>query len=243
MLVNENDKPRSTNGVPSSEEVRRRLEDIRTRIASAGREPREIEVVAVTKGFGPEHVVCAMSAGLCDIGENYAQELLAKSDALRHDPHGFSTGEASPFRWHYLGRIQRRKVRDLAEVVSLWQSVSRPEEAESISRHAPGASVLVEVEATGLPGRNGCPVECAEPLAQRVRDLGLDLRGLMTVGPPGGGERAREVFGIVGRLAETLGLAELSMGMSDDLEAAVREGATMVRVGRALFGERDTICR
>ncbi len=241
--MNENDKPLSANAVPSSEELRRRLEDVSTRISAAGREPGEIEVVAVTKGFGPEHVVCATSAGLCDIGENYAQELLAKSDALRRDPHGFGTGEASAVRWHYLGRIQRRKVKDLAKVVSLWQSVSRPEEAESISKHAPGASVFVEVEATGLPGRNGCPIESAEPLAQRVRDLGLDLRGLMTVGPPGAGDRSREVFGSVARLGETLGLAELSMGMSDDLEAALGEGATMVRVGRALFGERDTICR
>lgn len=239
--MNDEQRAQRRLATPGPEQIAERLEDVRRRIQFAGRDPAEVTIVAVTKGFGATAVLSAMSAGLSNIGENYAQELLKKSDALSRDARG-SDVRSLPC-WHYLGRIQRRKVRDLAKVVSMWQSVSRPEEAESIAEHVPGASVLVEVEATGLPGRNGCRVECVRTLAAQVRDLRLDLRGLMTVGPPGGGEASREVFRILARLGEELGLTELSMGMTDDLEAAVQEGATMVRVGRALFGERDTISR
>jgi uncharacterized pyridoxal phosphate-containing UPF0001 family protein len=94
----------------------------------------------------------------------------------------------------------------------------------------------VQVDTTALPGRNGCPPPEVAALAGRLRDLGLHVAGLMTVAPPG--PAAAESFSVVGRLADELGLEERSMGMSDDLEAAVRAGSTMVRIGRGLFGER-----
>jgi uncharacterized pyridoxal phosphate-containing UPF0001 family protein len=121
--------------------------------------------------------------------------------------------------------------------VGLWQSVARAEEGARIARFAPGTKVLVEIETTGLAGRNGCPPAGARALVGDLLSDGLDVRGLMTVAAPGP-DAARTAFETVGRLADDLGLQERSMGMSDDLDAAVAAGTTMVRIGRALFGER-----
>jgi uncharacterized pyridoxal phosphate-containing UPF0001 family protein len=190
-----------------------------------------VRIVAVTKGFGTEAVVAARAAGLHDIGENYANELVAKAAELEGDT------SLTPMRWHFLGAIQRNKVARLAPIVGVWQSVSRAEEGERIARSAPGATVFVEVDTTGLSGRNGCPPDGVRTLVVRLRDTGLDVRGIMTVAAPDP-DAARVAFGTVRSLADELGLAERSMGMTDDLEAAVRAGTTMVRIGRALFGER-----
>jgi uncharacterized pyridoxal phosphate-containing UPF0001 family protein len=119
----------------------------------------------------------------------------------------------------------------------MWQSVAREAEGDRIARYAPGATVLVQVDVTGLRGRNGCPPADVSELVGRLRALGLDVRGLMTVAAPGR-EAAARAFGEVARLADQLSLPERSMGMSDDLEQAVAAGTTMVRIGRALFGER-----
>lgn len=202
----------------------------RRRIARAGGDPEGVRIVAVTKGFGPDAVTAAVEAGLADVGENYAQELLAKHEALA----GVATPDA--VRWHFLGHIQRNKVARLSGVVSCWQSVARLEEGTAIARRAPGARVLVEVDASGAPGRNGCAPGDAAGLVDGLRAQGLDVQGLMTVAPQTAA--AREVFATVRRLADDLGLVQRSMGMSDDLELAVAEGSTMVRLGRALFGER-----
>ncbi len=210
--------------------VAERLHSVRLRIAQAGGDPTAIRVVAVTKGFGPEAVVAARAAGLQDIGENYASELVDKAAAL-------GDTSSAPTRWHFLGAIQRNKVARLAPIVGVWQSVSRVEEGARIARFAPGATVLVEVETTGLSGRNGCPPDDVRTLVPRLRDTGLDVRGLMTVAAPGP-EAAASAFEAVRSLADELGLEERSMGMTDDLEVAVRAGTTMVRIGRALFGER-----
>ncbi len=189
-----------------------------------------MRVIGVTKGFGAEAVRAARDAGLTDLGENYAAELVAKA-ARRTDDVGVV--------WHFLGPVQRNKVAQLAPLVGVWQSVAREAEGARIARFAPGAQVLVQVETTGLPGRNGCsPAEAGE-LVARLFDLGLEVRGLMTVAAPGEG-RAKESFETLGRLADHLGLEERSMGMSDDLEAAVASGSTMVRIGRALFGDRPS---
>jgi uncharacterized pyridoxal phosphate-containing UPF0001 family protein len=211
--------------------VAERLDAVRLRIEQAGGDPSVVRVVAVTKGFGPEAVVAARAAGLQDIGENYANELVAKAAELEGDT------RLAPMRWHFLGAIQRNKVARLAPIVGVWQSVSRAEEGERIARLAPGATVFVEVDTTGLSGRNGCPPESVGALVLRLRDTGLDVRGIMTVAAPDP-DAARIAFGTVRSLADELGLAERSMGMTDDLEAAVRAGTTMVRIGRALFGER-----
>jgi uncharacterized pyridoxal phosphate-containing UPF0001 family protein len=139
--------------------------------------------------------------------------------------------------WHFLGAVQRNKVGALAPLVGVWQSVARVSEGARIARFHPGATVLVQVDSTGLPGRNGCQPAEVDELVRRLRDQGLDVRGLMTVAAPGVAA-ADVAFGLVARLADDLGLEERSMGMSDDLEAAVRAGTTMVRLGRALFGAR-----
>ena len=211
--------------------VAERLHSVRLRIEQAGGDPSAVRVVAVTKGFGPEAVAAARAAGLGDIGENYANELVAKAAEVAGDP-----SLPLPLRWHFLGAIQRNKVARLAPIVALWQSVSRVEEGARIARFAPGAMVLVEVDTTGLSGRNGCPPDGVRALVPRLRDAGLDVRGLMTVAAPG--PEAAQSFATVRSLADELGLEERSMGMTDDLEAAVRAGTTMVRIGRALFGDR-----
>jgi pyridoxal phosphate enzyme (YggS family) len=213
------------------------LERVRDRIASAGGDPSSVRVVAVTKGFGPEAVLAARDAGIGDVGENYAQELLAKDELLRR------SGAGDPeVRWHFLGTIQRNKIAALAPVVSCWQSVARAVEGEAIARRRPGAAVLVEVDTTGAPGRNGCAPQAVAALVADLRAGGLDVEGLMTVAPMGA-DAARAAFRTVRALADDLGLVERSMGMSDDLELAVAEGATIVRVGRALFGDRPRRAR
>jgi hypothetical protein len=218
----------------ASDAVAERLHSVRLRIEQAGGDPSAIRVVAVTKGFGPEAILAARDAGLYDIGENYANELVAKAAEVGDDP-----SASSPVRWHFLGAIQRNKVARLAPVVGVWQSLSRVEEGERIARFAPGAAVLVEVDTTGLSRRNGCPPDGVRALVPRLRDAGLDVRGLMTVAGPSP-ESASAAFATVRSLADELDLEERSMGMTDDLEAAVGAGTTMVRIGRALFGERPS---
>jgi uncharacterized pyridoxal phosphate-containing UPF0001 family protein len=125
-------------------------------------------------------------------------------------------------------------------VVGVWGSVSRLVEGEEIARRAPGATILVEVEATGLPGRQGVRLEDAPALVRALSRLELSVRGVMTVAAPGGGEAARGAFRLVAGLADDLGLPERSLGMSGDLEEGVAAGSTMVRLGTALFGPRPT---
>ena len=209
-----------------------RLAALRERIAAAGRAPDDIVVVAVTKGFGAEAVEAASAVGIADVGENYAQELAAKHDAAEDAPGGER-------RWHFLGRVQRNKVKAVAGMVHLWQGVDRVAAGEEIARRAPGARVLVQVRiAEADQGRNGCPPDDVPALVERLDELGLEVRGLMAVGPAGPPELARPGFRTVSALADRLGLVERSMGMTDDLGVAVEEGSTMVRVGRGLFGAR-----
>jgi hypothetical protein len=221
-----------------------RLEVVRGRIASASADPVSVRLVAVTKGFGPDAVAAALAAGLVDIGENYADELEAKAEATAGEA-GDGDGrvdEGDPARaapvWHFLGAVQRNKVARLAPLVTWWQGVARVEEGVAIARRRPGATVLVQVDVAGLPGRGGCPPERVGELVTALADHDLDVAGLMAVGPPGLPEGSRAGFKQVATLADSLGLPVRSMGMSDDLEVAVAAGSTMVRVGRALFGER-----
>lgn len=210
-------------------DVADRLAEVRSRIEAAGRPAGDVVVVAVTKGFGIDAVEAASAAGIADIGENYAQELAAKVSEAGDDP---------ARRWHFLGRVQRNKVRSIAPAVHLWQGVDRVSAGEEIARRAPGAKVLVQVRIAGDDTRNGCDPDDVPHLVERLDTLGLDVRGLMAVGPAGPPELARPGFRRVSALADRLGLAERSMGMTDDLGVAVEEGSTMVRVGRGLFGAR-----
>jgi PLP dependent protein len=202
-------------------------DEIRRRIAAAGGDPNHVKIVAVTKTFGPETARAALAAGLHRLGENYAAELVEKAHAL--------AGE--DVSWHYLGAIQTNKIGRLAPVTSVFESVTRVKEADAIAVRKPGATILVQVDFTGRPGRNGTPPNEVEEVVERARAFGLAVDGLMTVAPieP---DAARAAFRRVRELADDLGLAECSMGMTQDLEIAVEEGSTMVRVGRALFGER-----
>lgn len=207
---------------------------VRRRIASAGGDPEKIRMVAVTKGFDVHTVQEALGAGLVDLGESYVQELTAKVAGLEVEP-----GEAGQKpRWHFVGRLQRNKVRKAAPHIAVWQSVDRLALGAEIARHAPGSTVLVQVNVTGEEAKAGCPPPAAADLVDDLAQLGLEVQGLMTIGPQGPPEAARPAFARLRELADELGLAERSMGMSDDLEVAVQEGATMVRVGTALFGPR-----
>ncbi|MGY6500207.1 MAG: YggS family pyridoxal phosphate-dependent enzyme [Acidimicrobiales bacterium] len=213
-------------------EVRRRLEAVRDRIATAGGDVERVRVCAVTKGFGVDAVAAAVAAGVTDVGENYAQELLEKVDASVAVP------DASAIRWHMIGRLQRNKVRGLAPHVHCWQTIDRAALATEVARRAPGATVMVQVAGSDEPGKGGCPLGEVPELVARCREVGLHVDGLMTVGPTDSALDPRPVFEAVSALATDLSLSERSMGMSRDLEAAVASGATMVRVGTALFGAR-----
>lgn len=211
--------------------VAERLAEVRARIdrVAAG---RPVRIVAVTKGFDVSAPRAALAAGLTMLGENYAQELVAKDDAL--DP-----GERAALEWHFIGRLQRNKVRTLASRVAVWQSVDRVELLDEIARRVPGARVMVQVDLSEGPARGGAAFDEVPDLVAHGRVLGLEVCGLMAVGPVGPAEAARPGFRRVVALADGLGLPERSIGMSADLEVAVAEGATMVRIGSGLFGDRS----
>lgn len=200
---------------------------VRARIASTGRDPASIRIVAVTKTFGIDAVAAAARNGLTDIGENFVGELCSKR-ALSH----------ATLTWHFLGAVQSNKIARIVECADVICAVSREKEFERIASHAPTQRCYVQVNYTGLAARHGAPERDVEHLVARGRALGLDVAGLMTVAPidPDG---ARRAFRAMGSLGDDLGLAERSMGMSDDLELACELGTTEVRLGRALLGARD----
>jgi pyridoxal phosphate enzyme (YggS family) len=227
------DPPRST-GVPEAVLLDRllgNLHAVRERIAAVGRD--DVRIVAVTKRHPLDVVRVAAAAGLHDVGENYAQELVGKADAAA----------GLDLRWHFIGRLQSNKVRSLAGRVALYQTVDRPSLAAEIARRDPGAAVLVQVDLAGLPDRGGCAWTDVDDLVSSTADAGLDVRGLMGVAPPadgpGGRGAVRQAFERLGRVRDDLGLPELSIGMSGDLDEALAAGATMVRLGTVLFGLRS----
>ena len=210
----------------SSSAVAQRLAVVRERIALAG--GTDVTVLPVTKTFGIEACFDAFEAGCPNVGENYAQEIVSKLGAVDR-----------PFGVHFIGQLQTNKVRQLAPIISVYESVDRPSLVSELAKRAPGASVLIQVAALAEPGKGGCALAEVSALVSAAQEAGLDVRGLMTVGPTTGGpERAREGFRVVRQLMDRLGLIVCSMGMTDDLEVAVQEGSTQVRVGSALFGER-----
>lgn len=206
--------------------VAERLAVVRERISRAG--GIDVSVLPVTKTFGIEACLAAFAAGCCCVGENYAQEVVAKLGGVERS-----------FGVHFIGQLQTNKVRQLAPIISTYESVDRASLVAEIAKRAPGASILVQVAALTEPGKGGCNPEGVPALVAAAQGAGLDVRGLMTVGPTSGGpEAARQGFRAVRQLMDRLGLRVCSMGMTDDLEVAVQEGSTQVRVGSALFGER-----
>lgn len=216
---------------PAAATVAANLSEVRGRIEAAGGDAAQVAVVAVTKGFGSEVVRAALDAGAVVLGENYAQELADKAAVLAGAPGPVPV-------WHFLGRLQTNKVRLVAPHVALWQSVDRPGLVREIAKRAPGAAVLVQINLSGEPQKGGCALAEVPALVGLARDEGLDVRGLMGVGPAGPPAAARPGFDQLVALAGAMELPVRSIGMSDDLEEAVRAGSTMVRVGRGLFGDR-----
>jgi PLP dependent protein len=200
------------------------------RAAIGARSERPVRLVAVTKGFDEHAVAAALAAGADGIGENYAQEMVAKAAAL--DP-------SIQVPWHFIGQLQRNKVKVIVPLaVVLWQTIDRLDLARELARRQPGAHVLVQVNTTGEGQKGGCEPGDAAGLVADCQALGLSVGGLMTVGPAGPAEQARAGFRLLRRMADDLGLAHCSMGMSGDFEVAVDEGATIVRIGSRLFGPR-----
>ena len=194
-----------------------------------------VDVVAVSKTFPVEAVMAVREVGGTRFGENYAKEAIDKVEDLRR--RGIDGCE-----WHFIGALQSNKVRSLAAVVDVWQTVDRASIVDEIARRHPGARVLLQVNSTGESTKNGCAPADVESLAVSATERGLLVEGLMTMGPTEPDrEITRRAFAETARLARALGLSTLSMGMSGDWEIAVSEGSTLIRVGSAIFGDRPPL--
>lgn len=207
-----------------------RVASLRREIGAIERDwSHDVELVGVTKGFDAWAIDDAVAAGCDAIGENYAQELLDKLPTI----------ERLTPKVHFIGRLQRNKVRQLVGIVDVWCSLDRLSVVDEVAKRAPGATVLIQVDTTGDPAKGGCALDDVATLVQHARDVGLVVDGLMTVGPTDRPpEAARDGFRRVRALVDDLGLRTCSMGMSSDLRVAVEAGSTEVRVGTALFGPR-----
>ena len=212
------------------------LAAVRARIdaacAQAGRDAASVELVAVSKTMPLAAVRAAYAAGQRVFGENYVQELVAKADAC---------ADLADLRWHFIGHLQRNKAKDVVHTGATVETVDSARLAEALAERATREGrvleVFVQVNVAAEPQKGGCAPGALGSIVDAVRALGaLRLRGLMTV-PPVEGD-PRPWFAQLRALARPHGLTSLSMGMSADLEAAIAEGATQVRVGTAIFGGR-----
>jgi pyridoxal phosphate enzyme (YggS family) len=229
-------------GMAAMGRIAERLAEVRGRIDAAarraGRSPESVTLVAVAKGQPAESVRAAFEAGCRDVGESYVQELVAKTEALALDG----------LRWHHIGHLQRNKVKAVVGRVVLVHGVDSTRLLAEIDRRAVEAgarvAVLAEVNLAAEASKSGCaPAELGALLAAADRASAVELRGLMAIPPAADdAEPSRRWFRELAALRDAHGgaarLPELSMGMSHDYELAVEEGATLVRVGTAIFGER-----
>ena len=209
--------------------IEENLKAVREHIAQAGRNPEEVTIVAVTKGFGPEVCRAAFDAGLRILGENRVQEAVAKMDAVQGP------------EWHLIGHLQTNKARAAAGRFALIHSVDSRHLADALARINVEQKVLVEVNVAREPRKTGVDPAGAQELLDAVAEM-LDLQGLMAMGPAEGDPRPAfdELRTIRDEAQQRLGkpLPILSMGMSGDFEVAVKAGSTMVRLGTVLFGPR-----
>jgi PLP dependent protein len=225
----------------STDDIAARVAAVRERIAQAcaraHREVASVRLVLASKTQPPDAIAAAYAAGARDFGENYVQEAIAKRATLAHLPDA---------RWHLIGHLQSNKARPAVENFDLIHTLDSARLANALARirPAPPMPVLVEVNLGGEASKSGARPDGVAPLLEAVRNY-VDVRGLMTIPPPAANlSDAHRWFAqlreLRDRLATGTGLAlqELSMGMTEDYEAAIGEGATIVRVGRAVFGER-----
>ena len=205
---------------------------LRNRIAQAG--GTNVALVGVTKTFGSEAWRFAKAAGCDAVGENYAQEVVRKAGEV-------ALADRLPV--HFIGQLQSNKIKQLVGIVDVWQSVDRLALLTEIAKRSTmsGTQVLLQVNVIGEDEKGGCaPIQVAE-LSRAARDLGLEVLGLMAVGPTNEDPIVtRSAFRMLRTLVDEHGLQQCSMGMTGDLEIAVEEGSTMVRVGSALFGNRPS---
>jgi pyridoxal phosphate enzyme (YggS family) len=228
-------------GCSVAERVRGILQRIEAAAARAGREASSVRLLGVTKTVEPDKIREAFDAGLRLFGENYLQEALSKMDRLPSD-----------VEWHMIGHLQSNKARRAVEAFAMIQSLDRPSLAEALEKAAAARGirmqVLLQVNLGDEATKSGCDAASLETLARRSSEWpNLDVRGLMALPPYlEDSEEVRPFFRRLKELAERLTklalpgveMKELSMGMSHDFEVAIEEGATIVRVGSALFGER-----
>lgn len=222
--------------------IRENLETVRARVAAAaersGRDPASIRIVgasAAFKGVTAAQMIEALEAGLRDFGENRVQEAEAHIEALGERARGAT--------WHLIGHLQTNKARDAARLFDTIHSVDSVRVAERLnSAGERPLGVMIEVNVAAEPSKTGVePAEVAGAVASIAKLSFLHLLGLMTVAPAvQDPELVRPVFRQLRDLARANGLAELSMGMTDDFEVAIEEGATIVRIGRAIFGGRSS---
>ena len=215
------------------------IEQVRERIACAcqrvGRSPDEVTIVAVTKMVEPSAIATAFKLGIRHFGENRVQEAVEKIRQL-------TWLEAQP-TWHMVGHLQTNKVKVAVELFDIIHSIDSVRLAEVISRCTQRTlPVLLEVNVSGEASKGGFSVvEVASALEAISRFPRLEIKGLMTIAPMvADAEQVRPVFQKLCLLRDSLGLEHLSMGMTDDFEVAVEEGATMLRIGRAIFGKGET---
>jgi hypothetical protein len=236
-------------GIEAAEqELRENIERVRTRIAEAagrvGRDPAEVTLVAVTKTVPARRVRMAWELGLTDFGENRVQEAIEKIPLV-------IPKEKSAIRWHMIGHLQRNKVRHVIPLFNLVHSVDSVRLAEEIDRRAGQAGkvmpILLEVNVAGEASKYGFAPQAVGAAVRQIAPLPhVEIRGLMTVAPIAEDPEVvrpcfRRLRRLRGRLADEfpdLDWRHLSMGMTDDFEVAVEEGATLVRIGRAIFGKR-----
>ena len=192
-----------------------------------------VEIVAVTKGFGSWALRLAAECGFQNVGENYAQELKAKWSDLTED-------QREAVDVHFIGSMQTNKVRQVAEIVNVWQTVDRASLVHELSKRCPGSSVMVQVNLTQNEAQGGCHMTEADQLISLATSAGLEVTGLMAIGPQGDDASIRSAYRELVSLADDQGLHHRSIGMSNDLEIAIESGSTMVRIGTALFGDRPT---
>ena len=231
----------------AQETVAARLERVRERIAAAaaraGRSPDEITLIGASKTVDAGRIAEAIAAGLGDLGENYVQE----AEAKRRDP----ALQGTAARWHLIGHLQSNKAKTAVRLFGIIQTLDSERLGDVLARQAAARgeplTVLIEVDYTGEPDRTGLRPEAVPALVERVgQQPALEVAGLMTVPALGLDEAAtRAVFRRLRTLRDelagrypSLSWQHLSMGMTDDFEVAIEEGATMVRIGRAIFGER-----